>query len=56
MLLPFVAAIIFCGIYPKPMLDRIQPSVKALIAHVEEHSTGYTAARAGGAASTHEPR
>lgn len=34
-LLPFAAAIIFCGIYPKPMLDRIQPTVDALITHVE---------------------
>ncbi len=31
----FVAAIVFSGVYPKPMLDRIQPSVKALIEHVE---------------------
>lgn len=40
-LLPMIAAIFFCGIYPKPMLDRIEPSVKALIAHVEDE-TGYT--------------
>jgi NADH-quinone oxidoreductase subunit M len=31
----FVAAIAFVGVYPKPMLDRIEPSVKALIEHVE---------------------
>jgi NADH-quinone oxidoreductase subunit M len=31
----FVAAIVFAGVYPKPMLDRIEPSVKALIEHVE---------------------
>jgi NADH-quinone oxidoreductase subunit M len=31
----FVAAIVFTGVYPKPMLDRIEPSVKALIEHVE---------------------
>lgn len=34
----FIAAIVFTGIYPKPMLDRIEPSVKSLIAHVEERS------------------
>ncbi len=39
-LLPMLAAILFCGIYPKPMLDRIQPSVRSLIAHVEA-KTGY---------------
>ncbi|CAB4729274.1 unannotated protein [freshwater metagenome] len=39
-LLPMIAAIFFCGVYPKAMLDRIEPSVKALLAHVEEQ-TGY---------------
>ena len=28
-------ATVFAGVYPKPMLDRIEPSVKALIEHVE---------------------
>ena len=37
-MLPFMAAIIFCGVYPKPILDRIEPTVKALIAHVEAHT------------------
>jgi NADH-quinone oxidoreductase subunit M len=40
LILPFVFLIVFTGVYPKPMLDRIQPSVKALIEHVEER-TGY---------------
>lgn len=40
LLLPFVGLIVFCGVYPKPMLDRIEPSVRALIAHVSE-KTGY---------------
>jgi NADH-quinone oxidoreductase subunit M len=39
-LLPFVGVIVFTGIYPKPMLDRIEPAVDSLIAHVEER-TGY---------------
>ena len=38
LLLAFIAAIAFTGIYPKPMLDRIEPSVKALVAHVEERT------------------
>ena len=38
MLLPLVGLIVFTGVYPKPMLDRIEPSVDRLIAHVEEHS------------------
>jgi NADH-quinone oxidoreductase subunit M len=37
---PLLVLIVFCGVYPKPMLDRIEPSVKALISHVSER-TGY---------------
>ena len=36
LLLPFVVAIVFIGIYPQPLLDRIEPSVDRLIAHVEQ--------------------
>ncbi len=39
-LLPFIGLIVFTGVYPKPMLDRIEPSVKSLITHVSER-TGY---------------
>ena len=38
MLLPFLGLIVFMGVYPKPMLDRIEPSVNTLIAHVEEQT------------------
>ena len=38
LLLPFIVAIAFIGIYPKPMLDRIEPSVDRLIAHVEDRA------------------
>ena len=34
-MLPLIALIVFLGVYPKPVLDRIEPSVKALIARVE---------------------
>ncbi|MCU1484096.1 MAG: nuoM [Actinomycetia bacterium] len=37
-LAPLLAAIVFCGVYPKPMLERIEPAVDKLIAHVEAHS------------------
>ena len=37
-LLPFVAVIVFTGIYPKPMLERIEPAVESLIAHVEQRA------------------
>ena len=35
---PLVALIVFLGVYPKPVLDRIEPSVKVLVAHVERGS------------------
>ena len=37
-LLPFLGVIVFMGVYPKPVLDRIEPSVDALITHVEDHT------------------
>jgi NADH-quinone oxidoreductase subunit M len=37
-LAPLLAAIVFLGVYPKPVLDRIGPSVTALVRHVEDHS------------------
>ncbi len=39
-LLPFIAVIVFAGVYPKPILERIEPAVDALITHVED-KTGY---------------
>ena len=38
LLLPFVALIVFSGVFPKPILNRIQPSVDKLIEHVEANS------------------
>jgi NADH-quinone oxidoreductase subunit M len=35
-LLPFIGVIVFTGVYPKPMLERIEPAVDALITHVED--------------------
>ena len=37
---PLLGIIVFCGVYPKPMLDRIQPSVQQLITHISD-KTGY---------------
>ncbi len=39
-MLPLIGIIVFTGVYPQPMLDRIQPSVDRLIAHVSD-KTGY---------------
>jgi NADH-quinone oxidoreductase subunit M len=35
---PLLAGILFLGVYPKPMLERIEPSVNRLISHVEQHT------------------
>lgn len=38
---PLMVLIVFLGVYPKPMLERIEPSVDLLIAHIEEHVEGF---------------
>ncbi len=35
---PFLIGIVFMGIYPKPVIDRMEPAVDALIEHVERHT------------------
>ena len=35
---PLLALIVFLGVYPKPMLDRIEPSVTRLVDHIEHHA------------------
>jgi NADH-quinone oxidoreductase subunit M len=37
-LAPLLALIVFLGVYPKPMLDRMEPAVERLITHVEDNS------------------
>jgi NADH-quinone oxidoreductase subunit M len=34
-MLPLIGLIVFLGVYPKPVLDRINPSVDALMQHVD---------------------
>lgn len=43
-LLPLIGIIVFTGVYPKPLLDRIEPSVGTLIEHVSD-KTGYVEPR-----------
>lgn len=40
LILPLIALIIFLGVYPKPVLDRINPTVNALVTHVA-HAPSY---------------
>jgi NADH-quinone oxidoreductase subunit M len=37
-LAPLLALIVFLGVYPKPVLERMQPAVDRLIVHVDENS------------------
>ena len=37
---PLIILIVFLGVYPKPVLDRIDPSVNQLVTHVEK-ATGH---------------
>ena len=39
---PFIAAIVFMGVYPKPVIERIEPAVDAIIAHVEDNVAGFS--------------
>ncbi|MSZ97181.1 MAG: Fe-S-binding domain-containing protein, partial [Actinobacteria bacterium] len=38
LIMVFIALIGFTGLYPKPMIERIEPSVDKLIEHVVSHS------------------
>jgi len=40
-LVPFVAAIIFMGLYPKPVIDRMEPAVVQLVEHMEDRVDGF---------------
>jgi NADH-quinone oxidoreductase subunit M len=37
-LAPLLGLIVFLGVYPKPVLERMEPAVDRLITHVEDHS------------------
>ena len=48
----FIGLIGFTGLYPKPMLERIEPAVDNLITHVEKHSDYKAPAAASHGSST----
>ena len=41
LMLPLIILIVFLGVYPKPVLDRIEPAVENLLAHVEANVTDF---------------
>ena len=36
MIAPLIVLIVLLGVYPKPVIDRITPSVNRLVDHVEQ--------------------
>jgi len=49
---PLIALIVFLGVYPKPVLDRMAPSVDRLITHVEKNSDFTSPKPPGGGGQT----
>ncbi len=41
-LAPLLGMIVFMGVYPKPVIERMEPAVDELIAHVETHVEDFT--------------
>ena len=41
LMVPFLAAIVFMGVYPKPVIERVEPAVDAIIVHVEDNVAGF---------------
>jgi NADH-quinone oxidoreductase subunit M len=56
-LAPLIILIVFLGVFPKPALDRIDPSVTQLVTHVEQATHHYqpSVATKGAAASGGQP-
>jgi NADH-quinone oxidoreductase subunit M len=52
---PLVLLIVFLGVFPKPVLDRISPAVNQLITHVQDHSDYRQPAVAAGPAAAPAP-
>jgi NADH-quinone oxidoreductase subunit M len=48
---PLVLLIVFLGVFPKPVLDRISPAVNQLVTHVQDHSDYRQPAVAAGPAA-----
>ena len=42
-MVPLIALIVFLGIYPKPVLDRIEPSVDRVLVHISEEVPDWVA-------------
>ncbi|HET9689723.1 MAG TPA: NADH-quinone oxidoreductase subunit M [Acidimicrobiales bacterium] len=52
-LAPLLAGIVFVGVYPRPLLDRITPSVDHLVAHVQASDPAFAIPAKGRTAHTY---
>ncbi|QGG93812.1 NADH-quinone oxidoreductase subunit M [Actinomarinicola tropica] len=41
-MVPLLGLIVFMGVYPKPVLERMEPAVDALVAHIEREVPDFT--------------
>ena len=41
-LMPLLVLIVFLGVYPKPMLERMEPAVERLVAHIDTNVDDFT--------------
>lgn len=41
-ILPLIGLIVFLGLYPKPVLERMEPAVETLVAHLEANIDGFS--------------
>ena len=46
LILPMLVLIVFLGVFPRPMLERIEPSIQVLVAHIDANVEGWTEPRA----------
>ncbi len=53
---PILALVFFMGIYPKPLLSRMEPSIRAIVARVEKGANASGAAAAADGGSITEAR
>jgi len=44
-LVPLLACIVWIGVYPKPILQRMEPSARELVQSVRLNAASFTAAR-----------
>jgi NADH-quinone oxidoreductase subunit M len=55
-LLPLLGLIVFLGVYPKPVLERIEPSVNRILTRMEQEVPGFTVSGTQGGSELDQER